>query len=263
MNRLLELAIAASLEAGDLILNVYNSDDFNIKLKSDNSPLTDADILSNNKICSILGDTNIPILSEEEKEISYELRKKWKLLWVIDPIDGTKEFIKRNDEFTINIALVKNKKPIIGVIYAPALNILYFSSSEIGSYKALNPKRKISLNALIENSKKLPLLTNKNQYKVVISRSHMSVDTKKYIEKITKIHKNVVFTSIGSSLKICLVAEGSANCYPRLAPTMEWDTAAGQAICENIGISIIDYVTKRPMIYNRKNLTNNSFILKN
>ena len=132
------------------------------------------------------------------------------------------------------------------------MNILYFSSSEIGSYKALNPKRKISLNALIENSKKLPLLTNKSQYKVVISRSHMSVDTKKYIEKITKIHKNVVFTSIGSSLKICLVAEGSANCYPRLAPTMEWDTAAGQAICENIGISIIDYVTKRPMIYNRK-----------
>ena len=258
----LKLALNAAILASIEILKIYR-DDFDIMIKEDKSPLTKADISSNEIIKNHLKKTNIPILSEEGKQIPYNERKKWDLLWIVDPIDGTKEFIKRNGEFTVNIALVKENKPILGVIVAPVINCIYFSNSEIGSYKYENLDfSNYEVDYIINNSKKLPLIENNDKYTVVASRSHMSNETKMFINDLKEKHDNVVLISKGSSLKICLVAEGSANCYPRFAPTMEWDTAAGQAICEGAGFKLIDYVTKNQMIYNRKELKNNWFIIK-
>ena len=194
--------------------------------------------------------TNIPILSEEGKLTDYKDRKNWKLLWIVDPLDGTKEFVKRNGEFTVNIALVKNGKPILGVIFVPVKGWLYYASSN-GSYREIDEKKV-----------KLPLENKSINFKVVGSRSHQSPETKEYFDDIRKRKKNVEIVSMGSSIKICLVAEGSADVYPRFAPTMEWDTAAGHAIAKYAGKKLIDFKTKQEMIYNRERLTNNWFIVE-
>ncbi|RPF73868.1 MAG: 3'(2'),5'-bisphosphate nucleotidase [Rickettsiales bacterium TMED289] len=263
MDNLLFTAIRASIEAGKEIMKVYNNfSKSDVTIKNDNSPLTKADIVSNNKIKEILFKTNISILSEEEDQISYDVRKKWQKLWIIDPLDGTKEFIKKNDEFTVNIALVKNSKPILGVIFLPVSKLLYFSSKEIGSYKILIKRDLSTLNDLIYNSKKLPIKTLRNDFTIVVSRSHLSKETLEYIESVKLNQKNIKMLEKGSSLKICMVAEGKADVYPRFGPTMEWDTAAGQAICENAGFSLKDIETSNPIVYNRKNLRNNSFIVE-
>ena len=179
----------------------------------------------------------------------------------MDPIDGTKEFIKRNDEFTVNIALVENCYPILGVIYAPAINQLYFANKQIGSYKYSGNLDKINLELIRKNAIKLPHSKKNIEYTIVASRSHMSKETEDYINDCKKKYSNVSLISKGSSLKLCMVAEGLANSYPRFAPTMEWDTAAGQAICKFSGHEVVDCKTKKSMKYNRENLLNNWFLI--
>jgi 3'(2'), 5'-bisphosphate nucleotidase len=255
-------AITAALEAGKVILEIYKSDDFEVEVKGDNSPLTKADIASHNVIMSYLTETNIPILSEEGKEIPYEERKDWLQLWIVDPIDGTKEFIKRNGEFTVNIALIENQKTLIGVIFVPVTGELYFSTKEMGAFKVKVDLNHFDIETLISNGNKLPLEREDKTFTIVASRSHMSKETEEYVAGIRNKHGNVNLISKGSSLKLCMVAEGTADCYPRFAPTMEWDTAAGQAICEHAGFKVIDWVTKENMLYNRKELLNNWFIVK-
>ena len=261
-NQLLHTAIIAALQAGKAILEIYHSGEFNIEIKGDNSPLTRADTASHNVIMSYLEPTDIPVLSEEGRDISYQERKDWKQLWIVDPIDGTKEFIKRNGEFTVNIALIENKKPLIGVIFVPVTGELYFSSKEIGAYKVVVDLENYDVEALLSKGNKLPLQREDKSFTIVASRSHMSAETETYILQMREIHGEVKLISKGSSLKLCIVAEGIADCYPRFAPTMEWDTAAGQAICEHAGFKVIDWGTKENMLYNREELLNNWFLVK-
>ena len=261
MKHLLNTAITAALEAGKAILEIYHSGEFDVEIKGDNSPLTKADTSSHNVIMSYLTETNIPILSEEGKAIAYEERKDWSQLWILDPIDGTKEFIKRNGEFTVNIALIEDQKPIIGVIFVPVTGVLYISSKEAGAFKVKVDLEDYDVEALLSKANKLPLQREDNTFTIVASRSHMSLETEGYVQEMRNIHGEVKLISKGSSLKLCMVAEGTANCYPRFAPTMEWDTAAGQAICEHAGFKVIDWVTKQGMIYNREELLNNWFLV--
>jgi len=261
MKQLLNTAITAALEAGKAILEIYHSGEFDVEIKGDNSPLTKADTASHNVIMSFLTKTDIPVLSEEGKSIAYEERKDWRQLWIVDPIDGTKEFIKRNGEFTVNIALIENQKTKIGVIFVPVTGELYFSSKEMGAFKVKVDLENFDVETLILNGKKLPLQREDNTFTIVASRSHMSSETETYVQEMRDIHREVNLISKGSSLKLCMVAEGTANCYPRFAPTMEWDTAAGQAICEHAGFQVIDWKTKENMLYNREELLNAWFLV--
>lgn len=255
-------AVKASVKAGEGILEVYNSDDFDIEIKSDNSPLTRADKKSNEIIMSYIENLGFPVLSEEGKELTYEDRKHWETLWCVDPLDGTKEFIKKNGEFTVNVALIHNQNPVLGVIYVPVSEELYFAHDQIGSYKIIGKKKIEDIELfkdLVNNSDKLPNQKNDGAYKIVASRSHMSAETLEFVEEMKKEHGEVELLSKGSALKICLVAEGMANVYPRFAPTMEWDTAAGHAIVNGASKKLIDFDTKQPMKYNREQLRNNWF----
>ena len=262
MIQLLNTAIAAALEAGKAILEIYHSGEFDVEIKGDKSPLTKADTASHNVIMSFLTKIDIPVLSEEGKSITYMERKYWNQLWIVDPIDGTKEFIKRNGEFTVNIALIENQKTQIGVIFVPVTGELYFSSKELGAYKVVVDIENYNLDALQAKANKLPLQREDKTFTVVASRSHMSKETEEYVQQMRDLHGEVNLISKGSSLKLCMVAEGAANCYPRFAPTMEWDTAAGQAICEHAGVEVIDWVTKKNMLYNREDLLNNWFLVQ-
>ena len=260
-NQFLHKAIIAALQAGKAILEIYHSGDFDIEIKGDNSPLTKADTASHKVIMSHLETTEIPILSEEGRDITYQERKAWKQLWIVDPIDGTKEFIKRNGEFTINIALIKDQRPLIGVIFVPVTGVLYFSSKEIGAFKISVNLDDYNVEALLTKADKLPLQREDKTFTIVASRSHMSPETESYVKEMREKHGAVNLISKGSSLKLCMVAEGTANCYPRFAPTMEWDTAAGQAICEHAGFKVLDWKTKKSMLYNREEVLNNWYLV--
>lgn len=262
MQDVLKIAIVAALEAGKAILEIYHSGEFDVEIKGDNSPLTKADTSSHNVIMSFLTKTNIPVLSEEGKAISYEERKNWKQLWIVDPIDGTKEFIKRNGEFTVNIALIKNQKPLIGVIFVPVTGVLYFSTKTKGAFKVFVDQENFDIDVLISNAIQLPSKREDDTFTIVASRSHMSPETESYVKEMLNKYGAVNLISKGSSLKLCMVAEGSADCYPRFAPTMEWDTAAGQAICEHAGFEVLDWKTKKTMLYNREVLLNSWFLVK-
>jgi len=241
-------------DAGQAIMKIYNQD-FAVEYKTDNSPLTIADQKANEIIVTSLNklpvnsllNQNIPILSEEGRSIPYKERKNWDYFWLIDPLDGTKEFVKRNGEFTVNIALIHKENPVLGVVYSPVLNFCYWAKSNEGAFK---------------DGKKLPLKTQKKEdvYKIVASRSHMSSETRDFIEAIdTDKEKEII--SIGSSLKICLVAEGEASIYPRLGPTMEWDTAAAHAIVNESDGLFNRYIDNSDHLYNKKNLLNDWFVV--
>ena len=249
LDKWLSVAKKAAIEAGLEILKVYHQK-IDVEFKKDNSPLTIADKKANDIIEKYLLTTNIPILSEEGRHATYQERKNWNLVWIVDPLDGTKEFIKKNGEFTVNIALVKNGIPIIGVIYVPVSKCLYFASYQ-GSFKELKGEQL-----------QLPIMRNNKIYKVVGSRSHVSSETEKYYADLMKEKNEIEFVSMGSSIKICLVAEGVADVYPRFAPTTEWDTAAGHAIAKYANKKLIDLETEQEMVYNRSNLRNNWFIVK-
>lgn len=263
LSKLLPVAIKAALRGGEKIMDVYASTT-EVKLKEDKSPLTQADTLAHHAIESSLKSTDLPILSEEGSKIDYNNRKNWNYFWMVDPLDGTKEFIKKNGEFTVNIALIKNGTPVMGVIYAPVLNYLYFGFDEIGSYRMHLNSQKLdfTVTELIKRSIKLPENQDRENYIVVASRSHFTKDTEIFVNQIKEKHNQIDFISKGSSLKICLVAEGTADVYPRLAPTMEWDTAAGQAIAMFAGKNVIDYKSGSQMMYNKENLLNNWFIVE-
>jgi len=244
--------------AGKAIMKIYNQN-FDVEYKKDSSPLTLADKKANEIIVTALNQLSvnsflqqsIPILSEEGRSIPYDERKNWEYFWLIDPLDGTKEFVKKIGEFTINIALIYKGAPVLGVVYSPVLNVCYWAKKGEGAFK---------------DGKKLPLKANEegDVYKIVASRSHMSNETKDFIEAIDT-DKEKVIISIGSSLKICLVAEGEANIYPRLGPTMEWDTAAAHAIVNESDALFNKYIEKgtcQQHVYNKKNLLNDWFVVK-
>jgi 3'(2'), 5'-bisphosphate nucleotidase len=260
-SELLELAVKAAYEGALEILDVYGTK-FDVALKSDNSPLTQADQRAHNKIMSYLVESGIPVLSEEGADIPYEMRSKWDLFWMVDPLDGTKEFVKRNGEFTVNIALIRKGEPIMGVILVPVTGDLYFASKEEGAFKmeGFNTPNG-SLREWKKSAQKLPYSSEVRPFTIVSSRSHMSEETSNYVAELKAKHGEIQFVSMGSSLKICLIAEGAADIYPRFAPTMEWDTAAGHAIANAAGKEIIDFTTKVPMRYNKENLLNNWFVV--
>ncbi len=242
---------AIALDAGNTIMEIYNRD-FSVEYKDDKSPLTEADLASNKVIINALEKYNIPIMSEEGKLIPYAERKDWEYYWCIDPIDGTKEFIKKNGEFTVNIALIHKDTPILGVVYAPALGDMYKAKKGDGAFK---------------NNKKLPLEVNEtpeNSLRVVASKSHLSEETQAFIDEVAKSTESIEQVSKGSSLKLVMVAEGSADIYPRLAPTMEWDTAAADAIVREAGKMTYQFGIKseEPMVYNKENLLNPWFLVK-
>ncbi len=238
--------------AGEKILEIYESDSFEEEVKSDNSPLTKADKEAHLIIKKELEKTGIPILSEEGKAIDFEERKNWEKFWMVDPLDGTKEFINKNGEFTVNIALIEKRTPTIGVVYCPAKDWLYYSDG-IASYKEYVHGEK----------KQLPIIEKRENLIVVGSRSHSSPETEAYVWELKQnTGKEIDFISMGSSLKFCLVAEGKADVYPRLAPTMEWDTAAAHAVAKTAGCEVVQFETNTPIVYNKENLQNPFFVVK-
>ena len=263
-NQTYSQAIQAAIEAGKAILDIYKKD-FEIEYKADQSPLTEADKRAHEIIVSCLKDTGIPILSEEGKSIPFEERKKWNKLWIVDPLDGTKEFIKRNDEFTVNIALIENKTPVFGVVYAPVSDELYVGFVGEGAWKvnAAEQKRSSYWNEINQEAVSLPVRNNKDYYGIVASRSHLNEETKKYIESVKRNHNNVEIISKGSSLKLCMVAEGLADVYPRFAPTCEWDTAAGHAVASASGASVFQALDEeKELEYNKEDILNPWFIVR-
>lgn len=267
-NNNLLIAVKAALKAGTEILKIYNDpgSDFRIERKADNSPLTIADKKAHDIILAFLETTSLPILSEEGKAVDYEIRKDWENLWIVDPLDGTKEFIKKNGEFTVNIALVTDGVPVLGVIYLPVKKILYFGGDSIGAFR-LNSIEDLDdsadMDKLINCSELLPLVkSNGTEFVVVASRSHLSGETEKYIETMKSKYSTVKLMSSGSSIKICLVAEGTADVYPRFAPTMEWDTAAGHAIAKAAGMEMYQAGKDVPLVYNKADLLNPWFLVE-
>lgn len=250
--------------AASAIMEVYSRADFNVDMKSDDSPLTDADRKAHEIIVDSLKSTPIPILSEEGRDIPYGERKGWNSLWIVDPLDGTKEFIKRNDEFTVNIALIQDHVPLFGVIFAPVLKRLYFGGRDMGTYGCTREMEDLpdDLDELIKECEKLPLTVSRSTYVIMGSRSHGTPELEAFVEKKRSEVDSVEFISAGSSLKICRVAEGVADIYPRLGPTMEWDTAAGQGIAEGAGRKVTVWETRKPLMYNRENLLNPWFVVE-
>lgn len=267
INKLKELiaeAVVASLEGGAEILKVYESE-FAVEHKDDKSPLTLADKNAHLAIKARLDALDIPMLSEEGKEIKYAERSQWDYFWMVDPLDGTKEFIKRNGEFTVNIALIHEGRPIAGVIYVPVKKTLYFAIEGEGAWKVnqiTDFPDNGKFDALVAMAIELPEAMQRDKFTIVASRSHMSPETEEFVKELETEHGTVEIASMGSSLKICLVAEGAADIYPRFAPTMEWDTAAGHAIVLGAGKAVYDHSTGEPMRYNKENLLNNWFIVK-
>jgi 3'(2'), 5'-bisphosphate nucleotidase len=254
--------------AGQSVMQVY-SEPFDVEYKEDNSPLTSADMISNLVISSGLKVTEYPlVLSEEMAQVPYEERKAWKNFWLVDPLDGTKEFVKRNGEFTVNIALINDGLPVFGLIYLPVPKTLYFAIKGQGAYRILNADvityskdEQLMKGELMKNAERLPLKGDVRDYTIIASRSHLSPETEAFINKEKEKHKAINTISAGSSIKFCLVAEGKADTYPRFAPTMEWDTAAGQIIVEETGKRVLNMETKETLSYNKKSLLNPSFLV--
>lgn len=278
------VSIKAAIEAGHAILDVYHSADFEVEKKDDKSPLTLADRRAHDVIIQHLSRFDIPILSEEGKDIPYEERKSWEKFWLVDPLDGTKEFIKKNGEFTVNIAMIVHNRPVAGFVFVPDKNILYFASGQFGSYMIdlsrldgrlsailANNEGQFDLSeteaaeilsALIDRSTKLPINQPADRpYTIAGSRSHSTPELEVFVEEKRGEYGEVEFISAGSSLKLCLVADGRADIYPRTGPTMEWDTGAGQAIVECSGGKVLQYDTDQPLLYNKENLLNPWFVV--
>ncbi len=257
MNPNLKIAIQAAVDGGAEIMKIYQND-FDVEYKDDNSPLTIADKKCNDIINTYLIKTEFPIISEENKQLDYSERKDWDICWIVDPLDGTKEFVKRNGEFTVNIALVKKGKPLMGVIYVPVTKELFYADvTKNIALKVTLKEHIIDFDILDSKASAIkPKAKQKDKISVVGSRSHMNDATKEFVDSLKNDFDHVEIVSKGSSLKFCLVAEGKADIYPRFAPTMEWDTAAGQAICEAVGLQVISKETDQPLLYNKENLLN-------
>ena len=230
-------------------MKIYKTDDFSIRAKADNSPLTIADKVAHQKIVSLLMETNLPVLSEEGADVSFEKRVQWEYFWMVDPLDGTKEFIKKNGEFTVNIALIHKDRPILGVVYAPVLRKLYWALEGNGAFLQKDEE----IVRLATTKKEI----GESRLRILASRSHVNKETKRYLSGF----KEPIIISMGSSLKFLLVASGEADIYPRFGPTMEWDTAAAHVIVNEAGgsVTLDDHAT--PLAYNKKKLVNPGFIV--
>ena len=248
---MLGCAIEAAQEGCRVILRVYESGDFQAEAKGDQSPLTLADRNAHQAISDILEKTGIPILSEEGKSIPYEERKNWPRFWMVDPLDGTKEFIKRNGEFTVNIALIHQNAPILGVVAVPVTGELYYASEGRGAVLRRNGDDHVL-------QKRAATDLTRGGLRVVASRSHMNDETQRFIDGL----RNATLVSAGSSLKFMLVANGQADVYPRYAPTMEWDTAAAHAIVKETGHDVFQHGTDEPLVYNKRELLNPYFLVR-
>jgi 3'(2'), 5'-bisphosphate nucleotidase len=262
-------AARASVAAGRATLDVYRSE-IEVEYKADRSPLTLADRRSHDIIVGWLKPTGIPILSEEGRDIPHAQRSRWRRLWIVDPLDGTKEFVKRLGEFTVNIALVEDGRPTLGAIFVPVKNVLYFGRLEDGSFRLDDPEAIAALESgdgkndpqavlkqLRAQAQQLPIdVEAHTPFVIVGSRSHATPELHAYVDRKRSELGEVAFISAGSSLKYCLVAEGRADVYPRLGPTMEWDTAAGQVIAEAAGAAVRRHDTGQPLLYNKEDLLN-------
>ncbi|HCY42712.1 MAG TPA: 3'(2'),5'-bisphosphate nucleotidase [Prolixibacteraceae bacterium] len=257
---LINKAINAALLAGEKIKEIYASNDFEIVEKDDFSPLTKADREAHQKIVNILESTKIPVLSEEGIHLDFAERSLWKSFWLVDPLDGTKEFISRNGEFTVNIALIRENRPIAGVIFIPVSGELYLGIVDEGAWKISNPELDITFKEISEKGTKLPIAKSSAGYIVAASRSHLNAETLAFIEDLKRDHPELEIIRKGSSLKMCMVAEGTASIYPKLGTTMEWDTAAGHAILKASGKNIFNTDLMSELTYNKENLQNPHFI---
>jgi len=269
----LTTAIKAAVDAGKAILDIYQTD-FQVDYKEDQSPLTLADKKAHEIISAQLAEFDIPVLSEEGKTLPYAERRDWNTLWIVDPLDGTKEFVKRNGEFTVNIALVFAGQPILGVVFAPVREVLYFALQGLGAYKIDQMDSAAALcerishgectsSDLVEHGQALPLEQPQDTpYTIVGSRSHATDALEAFVEGKRSEFGTIDFIPAGSSLKLCLVAEGRAHIYPRLAPTMEWDTAAGHAVVACAGARIYNHASGDPLRYNKEDLLNPWFIVE-
>ncbi len=257
------LALKAAKAGAEAILNIYKTEDFGVEMKSDDSPLTRADQAAHNAIVHLLGDTGIPILSEEGKHLDHSVRKDWDQCWIVDPLDGTKEFIKRNGEFTVNIALIEKGIPTFGIVWVPVSGEVFLGEVGNGAFKFIHTHQDLpsSMDELKAMAQELPLELP-STFTMVGSRSHMSPETESYMNEKRKEHGEVEIVSKGSSLKLCMVAEGKAHEYPRFAPTMEWDTAAGQAVCMASGAEVLRWPELSPLKYNREELLNPWFLVR-
>lgn len=274
------LSLPAAIKAGAAILDVYQGD-IDVSYKEDKTPLTVADERAHTIIMNCLSVQHlkhIPILSEEGKHTPYDTRKKWEYFWLVDPLDGTKEFIKRRGEFTVNIALIHEHRPVLGIVFVPARGFLYFGAEGLGSYKLENAeivdqffndnegtrKGSASLESVVDLAKRLPLDQPGNRsvskLTVVGSRSHSTKSISDFVQTLKQKCEDVEFIPAGSALKFGLIAEGSAHIYPRLSPTMEWDTAAGQCVVEQSGGAVLRPNEKIPLEYNKRELRNPDFI---
>ena len=227
--------------------------------------MTEADIRANTVITNILEDTGIPILSEEGIHLPYAQRSGWKTLWIIDPLDGTSEFVARSDDFCVNIALVENGIPVSGVIYSPVRDAIWFGGIGLGAWKieeATNAIEDFSFDSLLSVAIGLPYRNTGDEFVFVASRSNLNAATKAYIDKVSAQHAKTRIAHIGSALKFTVLAEGLAQLYPRFAATSEWDTAAGHALLLSIGGNIFQGETDVPLQYNKENLDNPGFIAK-
>lgn len=265
---LLICSVQAALAAGAAIMEIYESTaEIAVQHKRDDSPLTEADRASHEVLYHALSDLGgYPILSEEGKALPWGVRQTWSRYWLIDPLDGTKEFVKRNGEFTVNIALVENGRAVLGVVYAPALNTLYYSLVGVGAFKlrlsdtAMLHGLEATLACLLDVSEQInvaPLPAAQVPWRIVGSRSHQSVEFKDFVKQFPAAE----ILSMGSSLKLCLVAEGSADLYPRLGLTSEWDTAAAQAIVEAAGGLVLNAENGCVLQYNQKEVLLNPFFI--
>ncbi len=278
--------VAIALDAGKAVMEIYEKD-FDVEYKDDKSPLTEADKRAHEIISVGLQKiSSLPILSEEGKNIPYEERRSWERYWCVDPIDGTKEFIKKNGEFTVNIALIEKGEPVAGVVFAPALGELYWAKKGEGAFRLMLDDGCWVLNEKdLEKASTLPLTANAEKdsdLRIVASKSHLNDETKAFIDNLTSNIQHPTFLSRGSSLKLVMVAEGSADIYPRLAPTMEWDTAAADAIVREAGKMTYRYELEHgtrstepdtrhptpntqnfePLQYNKENLLNPWFVVR-
>ncbi|MCF8078245.1 MAG: 3'(2'),5'-bisphosphate nucleotidase CysQ [Desulfobacterales bacterium] len=268
------LAAKTALAAGREILKIYETG-FSVEEKADGSPLTQADRCAHEIIQAALFDTGLPLLSEEGRDIAYDQRKAWHRFWLVDPLDGTKEFIHRRGEFTVNIALIENGRPVLGVVYLPTTGALYAAARGLGAWRldrkqlsileALSQElpRKSAWSKIAGDAGRLPLPRRAQRpFTIIGSRSHGTEAVSAYVQRQEKEHGQVDFISAGSSLKFCRVAEGAADVYPRFGPTMEWDTAAGQAVAEAAGAEVVEAESGRPLVYNKPDLKNPWFIVR-
>ncbi|MDL2320375.1 3'(2'),5'-bisphosphate nucleotidase CysQ [Alistipes sp. OttesenSCG-928-B03] len=262
---LLPRAFNAALRAGAAILDVYDKGrDYEITIKEDLTPLTEADSRSHNIIKNYLGRTRVPILSEEGRAMLFQERMGWDLFWMVDPLDGTKEFIKGNGEFTVNIALMADNQPVLGIVYVPYIGRMYFADSERGSFLRENtyPEEdaEYSLEEMMAEARQLPLTTAANNpVRVAVSRSHNTEDTYALLDKLREKFPDMEVIEQGSSYKFCMLAEGTVDYYVRTTPTMEWDTAAGQVILETTGGTVRTIPNGTPIKYNDETLINPGF----